>query len=76
MIFDIKIYISSKTIDGIRGRPITLLTSGTFILFILSCFHQWEICLIIIFIRKNPMEILAYLYGIEIIIYNILIFTE
>ena len=66
MIFDIKIDISSKTIDDTRGRPITLLISRTFISCILSCFRQWEIRLKITFIRKNPMEISANLYGIEI----------
>ena len=66
MIFDIKIDISSKTIDDTRGRPIALLTSRVFIVFILSCFCQWEIRLKITFIQKNPMETLANLNGIEI----------
>ena len=64
--FDIKFDISSKAIDDTRGRPITLLTSCTFILCILSCFCQWEIGLKITFIRKNPVEISVNLYGIEI----------
>ena len=36
MMFDIKIDVTSKTIDDVRGRPITLLKSRTFILCILS----------------------------------------
>ena len=66
MIFDIKIDISSKIIDDTRGRPITLLTSRTLIFCILSCFRQWEIRLKITLIRKNPTEISADLYEIEI----------
>ena len=66
MIFDIKIDISSKTIDDTRGRQITLMTIGTFILCILFCLHQWDIPLKIAFIWKNLMKILANLYGIEI----------
>ena len=66
MDFDIKIDISFKIIDDTRGRPITLLTIRTFISCILFCFRQWEIRLKIAFIRKNPMEISAKLYGIEI----------
>ena len=49
-----------------RGRPITLLTSHTFILSILSCFCQWEISLKITFVLKNAMKIPANLYGIEL----------
>ena len=66
MIFDIRFDISSKAIDDTRGRPITLLTSRTFILLILSCFRQWEIGLKITYNRKSLMEISGNLYGIEI----------
>ena len=66
MISDIKIDISSKTIDDTRGPTITLLISHTFILCILSYLHQWEIRLKITFLWKNPMEISANLYRIEI----------
>ena len=61
-----KIDILSKTIDGTRVRPITLLTSRMFILYILSCFRQLEIRLKITFVGKNPMEVSANLYGIYI----------
>ena len=64
--FDIKFDISSKAIDDKRGRPITLLTSRTFILCILSCFCQWERGSKITFNRKNLMESSVNLYGIEI----------
>ena len=61
-----KIDILSKTIDGTRVRPITLLTSRMFILYILSFFRQLEIRLKITFVGKNPMEVSANLYRIYI----------
>ena len=74
MIFDIKIDISSKTIDDTRVPSITLLISRTFIYaFYASCFHQWEIHLKITFLRKNPMEIWLSLRAVLILVIYCLI---